>query len=59
MRRTCEEGATVVEVWTDASVGSIKEGCMSHDEVKAFIVEQRKNLDYCLMKKELLYPYYT
>lgn len=59
MRQTCEEGASVVEVRTDASVVSIKGGCVSHDEVKAFIVEQHKNLDYCFMKKELLYPDYT
>jgi len=49
----------VVEVWIDANVGSRKGGCMSHEEVKAFVIEQLKNLDYCLMKKELLYPYYT
>lgn len=59
MRRPCEEGASVVEVWIDASVVSIKGWCLSRDELKAFFVEQHKNLDFCLMKKELLCLYYT
>lgn len=56
MRQTCEEDSSVVEVWIDASISSIKGGSVSHDEVKASIVEQHKNRGYCLMQKETVVP---
>lgn len=42
MRQTCEAGASVVEVWINASIGSIKGVRMFHDEVKPFVVEKLK-----------------
>lgn len=37
-----EEGTNVVEVWINASIGSIKGVCVFHDEVKPFVIKQLK-----------------